>query len=58
MVYAFVILIPLLTMRLFSEERKMRTEQLLLTAPVTLTGMVMGKYLAALSLFLGYTVVS
>ena len=58
MVYAFVILIPLLTMRLFSEERKMRTEQLLLTAPVTLTGMVMGKYLAALSLFLGCTLVS
>ncbi len=53
MVYAFVILVPLLTMRLFSEERKMRTEQLLLTAPVTLTGMVMGKFFAALSLFLG-----
>ncbi len=58
MVYAFVILIPLLTMRLFSEERKMRTEQLLLTAPVTLTGMVLGKYLAALSLFLGCVAVS
>ncbi len=58
MIYAFVILIPLLTMRLFSEERKMRTEQLLLTAPVTLTGMVMGKYLAALSLFLGCVAVS
>ena len=58
MVYAFVILIPLLTMRLFSEERKMRTEQLLLTAPVTLTGMVLGKYFAALSLFLGSTLLS
>lgn len=53
MIYAFVILIPLLTMRLFSEERKMRTEQLLLTAPVTITGMVMGKFTAALTLFLG-----
>lgn len=53
MVYAQVILIPLLTMRLFSEERKMRTEQLLLTAPVTLTGMVLGKFSAALTLFLG-----
>ncbi len=58
MIYAFVILIPLLTMRLFSEERKMRTEQLLLTAPVTLTGMVMGKFLAAISLFLGCVAVS
>lgn len=53
MIFAFVILIPLLTMRLFAEERKMRTEQLLLTAPVTLTGMVLGKFFAAFSLFLG-----
>ena len=50
MIFAFIILIPLLTMRLFAEERKGRTEQLLLTAPVTITGMVMGKYLAALTL--------
>lgn len=58
LIYAFVILIPLLTMRLFSEEKKMRTEQLLLTAPVTITGIVMGKFLAALSLFLGCVGVS
>ena len=58
LVYALVILIPLLTMRLFSEERKIRTEQLLLTAPVTLTGMVLGKFLAALTLFLGCVGVS
>jgi hypothetical protein len=45
-------------MRLFAEERKMRTEQLLLTAPVTITGMVMGKFLAAFSLFLGCVAVS
>ena len=53
MIFAFVILIPILTMRSFAEERKMRTEQMLLTAPVTITGMVMGKYLAALTLFVG-----
>lgn len=53
MIAVFAILIPLLTMKLFSEERKMRTEQLLLTAPVTLTGMVLGKYFAALTIFLG-----
>ncbi len=58
MIFAFVILIPLLTMRLFAEERKMRTEQLLLTAPVTLTGMVIGKFLAAFTLFLGCSLVS
>ncbi|MBR2447038.1 MAG: ABC transporter permease [Clostridia bacterium] len=51
MIFAFVILIPLLTMRLFAEERKLRTEQLLMTAPVSITSMVMGKFLAALTLF-------
>ena len=58
MMFAMGILIPLLTMRLFAEERKLRTEQLLLTAPVTITGMVMGKFCAALSLFLGCVGVS
>ena len=53
MLYANVILLPLLTMKLFSEEKKQRTDQLLLTAPVSLTGMVMGKFLAALTLFFG-----
>ena len=53
MIFAFVILMPLLTMRLLAEERKMRTEQLLLTAPVTLTGMVLGKFFAAFTLFFG-----
>lgn len=58
MLYAFIIVLPLLTMRLFSEEKKMKTEQLLLTAPVTITGMVLGKYLAAFTLFLGTVVAS
>lgn len=52
MIFALIVLIPLLTMRLFAEERKMRTEQLLLTSPVTITGMVLGKYFAALTMFL------
>ena len=58
MIFAFVILIPLLTMRSFAEERKMKTEQMLLTAPVTITGMVMGKYLAAFTMFLGAVLLS
>ena len=58
MMFAMGILIPLLTMRLFSEEKKLRTEQLLLTAPVTITGMVMGKFLAALTVFGGSLLVS
>ena len=38
-----IVLIPVLTMRLFSEEKKQKTEQGLLTAPVSLTGIVLGK---------------
>lgn len=58
LVISFIILIPLLTMRLFAEERKLRTEQLLMTSPVSVTGMVMGKFLAAFTLFFGCMVVS
>ena len=42
----FIVGIPLITMRSFSEERRNRTDQLLLTAPVSLGKIVMGKYLA------------
>lgn len=42
----FLVGIPLITMRSFSEERRSRTDQLLLTAPVSLFRIVMGKYLA------------
>ncbi len=58
LIYAFIVIIPLLTMRLFSEEKKMRTEQLLLTAPISITSMVMGKFLAAFTLFGGSVLVS
>lgn len=58
MIFALAVLIPILTMRLFSEEKKMKTEQLLLTSPVSLTGMVTGKFLAALTLFVGNALVS
>lgn len=53
LIFSFIILIPLLTMKLFSEEKKLRTEQLLLTAPVSITGMIMGKFLAAFTMFEG-----
>ena len=42
----FIVGIPLITMRSFSEERKNKTDQLLLTAPVSLGQVVLGKYLA------------
>ena len=44
--------IPLLTMKSMAEERRSRTDQLLLTAPVSLTGVVMGKFLAMATVFL------
>ncbi len=47
-----VILIPILTMRLMSEEKKNKTDQGLLTAPVSLWSIVLGKYFAALTLFI------
>jgi ABC-2 type transport system permease protein len=50
--------LPLLTMKSFSEERKLRTEQLLLTAPVSLPAMVAGKFLAAYTVFAGAVVVN
>ena len=41
---------PFLTMRLFAEEKKQQTLELLLTAPIKMTSLVMGKFLAAFSL--------
>lgn len=43
-----ILIVPALTMRLFAEEKKMRTFDLLLTAPITSAQIVVGKYLAAL----------
>jgi ABC-2 type transport system permease protein len=53
-----LISIPLLTMRLFSEERRQKTDQLLLTCPVSITGIVCGKFLAALAVFCGTLLVT
>ena len=47
----FIVGIPLITMRSFSEERKNKTDQLLLTAPVSVSGIVIGKYLALVTVF-------
>ncbi len=51
LLFVLVLIAPLLTMKLFSEEKKMRTEQLLLTAPVSITSMVFAKFFAALTLY-------
>ncbi len=42
---------PFITMRLISEDRRQKVDQLLLTSPASVTGIVMGKFLAALSLY-------
>lgn len=45
--YSVVFIIPLLTMRMFAEERKNGTEQLLITSPRSMTAIALGKFLAA-----------
>lgn len=56
--FLFSILIPLLTMKQFSEERKSKTEQLLLTAPVSIFGIVFAKFAAAFTVFAGSFILS
>ena len=50
--YGLLLMIPLITMRIFSEEKKNGTEQLLLTSPRSVTSIVMGKFLAAVTVIL------
>ncbi len=47
-----LMVVPLLTMRLMSEDKKLKTDQLLLTAPVNITSVVLGKYFAAFVVYL------
>ena len=58
LIYAYIVIVPLLTMRTFAEEKKNGTEQLILTSPVSLTGVVIAKFLAAFTMFLGTLLVS
>lgn len=58
MLISFIVLIPLLTMKLLSEERRSKTEQILLTSPVSLMGMVSAKFFAAYTLFAGTLIAS
>jgi len=48
----FVVIVPILTMRVISEERKLKTDQLLYSLPITTTEVVLGKYLALLIVYL------
>ncbi len=51
MFWLILFLIPVLTMRLLSEDKKQKTDQCLLTSPTSLAGIVLGKYFAALAVF-------
>ena len=53
MLFILMVALPVLTMKLFSEERKLKTEQLLLTSPVSIGGMVAAQFFAAFTVFFG-----
>lgn len=50
--FIFVLLVPILTMRLMAEENRQKTDQLLLTSPLTAESIIFGKYLAVFTVFL------
>lgn len=50
-VFLFLIGIPILTMRILAEERHQKTDQLILTAPLSVSGIVIGKFLALATVF-------
>jgi len=51
MITIIIFLVPVMTMKSFSEEKRQKTDQALITAPVTLTEIVLGKFLAAFILY-------
>ena len=51
LLFIIVFVCPILTMRLMSEDKRLKVDQALLTAPVSLWGIVLGKFLAAFAIF-------
>lgn len=47
--YLFMLIVPVLTMKLLAEEKRSKTDQLLLTSPLSITSIVCGKFLAAVT---------
>jgi len=58
MSFIFMLLVPILTMRLMAEDRKAKTDQMLLTAPVSVWEVVWGKYLAAVCMLAATLLIS
>ena len=56
-IFVFLISVPVLTMRILAEERHNKTDQLILTAPISVGKIVLGKYLALLTIFAIPTVI-
>ncbi len=52
MSFVFLVIVPILTMRVLAEERRQKTDQLLYSLPLTMTKVVLGKYAALLVVFL------
>ena len=52
MFFIMMILIPILTMRTMADDKRQKTDQLTLTSPVSLFGLVAGKFLAAFFIFI------
>ena len=50
--FVFLIITPVLTMRILAEEKKNKTDQLLLTSPVPVWKIVLGKYLGMVTIYL------
>ncbi len=49
--FLFIIIVPVLTMRIMAEENRLKTDQLLFTSPISITKIILGKYLAVFSMF-------
>lgn len=49
--FLFLVITPILTMRILAEEKKNRTDQLLLTAPVSVWKVILGKYLSMVTIY-------
>ncbi len=53
-----IIVVSIMSMRFFSEEKKNKSDQLIFTSPVSLTGVVMGKFLGGMSVFTACTLIN
>src|SRR5437899_10852940 len=58
MAVILLLVVPILTMRLFAEEKKLKTMELIYTSPLTITDIVVGKFVAAFVVFAGMIILT